>query len=298
MDRKNSIEKRLILLFVISMVVIFGFVSIASISSSEAERKRIEENYAEKFVDISLVMLGGMLKQVEVTTQDYAQWDETYDFISDLNSDFITSSLGDDTLRTAEVSGIAIHNSEGNPLYTTSMFRFGENEQLWQQFNQLGSLDISTRLKGIILLNGKVLVYVSYPITGSANQFEPNGRLTIVKEIDAASIEYISVALGEKFSLVNTFPDDEVRRIDLGIRERWEVSRSQIDFHNELLSATYQLTYDKKDILPIDIKIDMKRLESSDDSYAQRLLPELIAALYTHLTYVSNSKAVCFYTDS
>ncbi len=290
MDWKNSIEKRLTFLFMILMLVLFSITSAIGIAFSEASKAKNDSQYIDKLMQISFALIRTYTDQARIISQDYAEWDETYDFVRKRDTDFLENQLSAVDLESSEIQGLAIHSPNGGLLHGINSFGYLENQSLWSLFDNFDKVDMSTQMRGIVFDQGRVFIYCSTPITGTGSSKEAVGRLTVLKQITQDFSEYISQAMGEKFMFVNTLGLEDSLRFD--IYAKWSYQRLSMAIDEGMISSTYQLTHDSNHILPLNIEVDIARFNTSNSKYWVQLFPEFIVimVLSVVLLYILRQK--------
>ena len=82
----HSIEKRLVIIFVFAMTLMFGIMTSISMYAAHNEKKEQEEKLVGKYLFIGLNLLGARVDSVAEMAKDYGYWNETFDFINTLGS--------------------------------------------------------------------------------------------------------------------------------------------------------------------------------------------------------------------
>lgn len=276
----HSIERRLVLIFVFAMALIFAVMTSLSLYAGLQEKKDTEEKRVEKSMSVALNLLGGQIDDIEHLTKDYAYWDEAYNFIENPNIAFVKSSLDMDSLKVADLNGLIVHDQFGKALYRISTYDFITDSQLWSEFDDGTLLQGKKVQRGSIFLKGRILAFVSHEVSDNSGSLPSNGRITVFREIDQRMMDQISRGIGESFNLVNMSQPDAITTIVY--RDAWRVEKSEIIFHDDIIKGTYSLFLSEELTLPVLVEIQLEREPFQMSSLWRWLIPQiLLLALLT-----------------
>lgn len=172
------------------------------------ERNHIEENF--RIIDY---VINNEKNNIKRTLKDWSNWDDTYEFINNLNQKYINSNLNDGMLTTLNLKMMIFLDREGNVVFSKEydsdrdinknlkdMILFEEQKNV--NFNDYDH-DI-----GLIVVKDKYFFIGKAPITKSRDYTVTNGYLIIVREFDKSLLSYIENVADVKFQIHG------VRRID------------------------------------------------------------------------------------
>lgn len=270
----HSIEKRLVIIFVLAMTLMFGIMTSISMYAGHNEKKEQEEKLVDKYLYIGLKLLGSRVDSVADMAKDYGYWDETLDFINSPNRKFVENSLDSDSLRTSSLDGVIIHNNAGKALYRISSYDYITDSQLWSLFTDINDIEKGVIQRGVVFLQGRILVYVSQPVSDNSGNMASNGRITLLREMTQRTLDEISSDLGESFSLINMLQPDAIERMAFGTE--WRVEKSEIIYTDKTLEATYSIFFSDQSRLPILAELVIERSPFSIASQWRLLIPELV----------------------
>ena len=199
----HSIERRLVLIFVLAMTLTFGVMTSLSLYAGLQEKKGAEERRVEKSMMVGLNLLRGQIDDIENLAKDYAYWDEMYRFIDNPSIEFVKGSLDMDSLNVAHLNGLIVHDDSGQALYRISTYDFITDSQLWDEFKDGTILQGKKVLRGTVFLKGRILAFVSYEVSDNSGSEPSNGRVTMFREIGQRVFDKIGRDIGDSFSLVN-----------------------------------------------------------------------------------------------
>lgn len=84
---------------------------------STTNTQQLERSHSAETAQIVRLTLQQQIASLDATTQDWAAWDDTYQFARDGNQQFIDSNLLDATFQTLTLNLIAIFDNSGNPVF-------------------------------------------------------------------------------------------------------------------------------------------------------------------------------------
>lgn len=186
--RKKSFLTLLVSL-IISVAVLFGISSIILIQSYS----RLEKSTAIQNVERVEKAISAMNGQLKATIIDWSYWDETYNFITNHNQDYIDSNLQNVTLTNLKINFIQLVDSQGQVVFTKTerSDRQGELQtidipaglvQKYPSYFQPNKDD--PQQAGIILQDGNPFLIVSSPIIHSDQSGPRIGTLLMGRYLD------------------------------------------------------------------------------------------------------------------
>lgn len=162
---------------------------------------KVEEATARVNVERVLDALAGKVATIEKRSADWAQWDDTYRFVLDHNPAYATSNLIDTGLSALDLNVIALVDLAGRPAYATG-FDLNRGTRVAVPEDLRGRLvpgspllaTPSTRAstRGLLLLRGGPLIFVSRPIVHSDGSGPPRGTLFFGRFLDGDELKSLS----------------------------------------------------------------------------------------------------------
>lgn len=132
---------------------------------------------------------------------DWAFWDDTYKFVTDLNPDYIRINLAPTTFVSLKLSAILFTDKEGNIVYCRA-YDIEQNEQIPVPASLIAYVSQSDLLKfpanpddfvaGVINLPENPLLVASCPIMTSTRTGPVRGALIMARSLDAKELELVS----------------------------------------------------------------------------------------------------------
>ncbi|MDF9407004.1 PAS domain S-box protein [Pelotomaculum isophthalicicum JI] len=216
-----TLRKKTIIIFgitLICLIIILFIISkcILSASFANLEKQSITVN-VERARDALLNNIDTLNRQAG----DWAQWNDTYEFVNDLNEEYIKMNLTNNTFIALKLNLILYINSSGRIVYGKGFDLENENEtpvpdSLVDHLNNYDFLFNNKNQKdgaaGIILLPEGPMLIASWPILTSERSGPARGVLIMGRYLDSSEINrlsetaHLSLAVCQ-FNDVRIFPD-------------------------------------------------------------------------------------------
>lgn len=177
---------------------------------------RLEEQYAQENIERTLSALSNELSELSSKTADYAEWNDTYNFVQDANEEYIQENLEAATWANLRVDLILIINTAGQivfgadyqpdltatPIPQSLLELLSANDTLWHHPN------VDSTITGIVPLAEEPLLIVSRPILTNDHQGPVRGALITGRYLDSEELEYLAQMEHLPLSL-SSFSDSE-----------------------------------------------------------------------------------------
>lgn len=278
-----SIRRKVILITVFGALAIIATLSLVSRSVLVTSYEKIEQE--EMLDNLGRVddALENILSNLDVKLSDWATWDDTYEFIVDLNSDYSTSNLQDEVLEILQLNSILYVDIDNSIVYskTSDIEALSEDIAshvvLYDRLFDERTPGDEVRAGFITLSRGLALV-AARPILKSDTTGPPRGTLMFLKlwsEEIASSLKdpHLSITFYPYDS--NTLPEDVV--------EAKEILGAGPSEHVSVLSndtiAGYKVLADLGDQPVLVVRIDMPRTTYNQGLTSIYLLIGLSATL-------------------
>ena len=195
-----SMSLRLKTLVIIGTILV-GLVAVLYILSQAILGKsfsRLERQYTERSVIQALEVLNNDIAELDSKLGDWAQWDDSYTYIQDSNSEYIESNLVDDTFITLRINFIGYIDLAGDFVYVKG-FDLVKNTEI-QVSSSLKPFAASVALKdngkfdnmykkGLVSLPDGYALIASRPIVNSLGDKPPRGALIMGRFLDDKQVE-------------------------------------------------------------------------------------------------------------
>jgi PAS domain S-box-containing protein len=147
---------------------------------------------------------------------DYAQWDDTCDFVVNRNPAYIESNYVDATFSTHNINVLMIQNLKGEILYSKgfdcqTQSAMPVSETIFKAIGNddwpLNYMELEGLYSGMLLVEGKPLVIFAHPITQSDGQGDAFGTMILGRYLETDEIMNLGEAV--KFKVTLTALDQE-----------------------------------------------------------------------------------------
>ncbi|HDQ73407.1 MAG TPA: PAS domain S-box protein [Chloroflexi bacterium] len=202
-----------LVLYVVSRVILIG------------NFQELEEQYVHRDVERARSALFDEIAALDMMLFDWAAWDSTYDFIQDINTEYITSNLVDETFISTRLDLILFANRDGQIVFSKTFDRDREIEaptpvglrphlQADALFNHP---DETSHIVGVILLPQAPLLVASRPLLTSQEEGPIQGTMIMGRYLDANEVERLSESthsslIVERFDASQIPADFEIAR--------------------------------------------------------------------------------------
>jgi sensor domain CHASE-containing protein/two-component sensor histidine kinase len=208
-------------LFVI--LIVGGVVSVLSLYTAGQvilmrSYEQLETQEVEKNVERTLSVLSNEFDDLDSRTADYAGWDDTYEFIEDLNQNYIQVNLVDSTFTNLRVDVIIFIKTSGEVAYSQAfdldtltevpvspslLNLVSNNDLLWKH----SSTDEG--VSGLVSLDEGPMLIASKPILTSQYEGPIRGTMIMGRYLDSTEIDYIASTTHLPLVVTNLHdPDD------------------------------------------------------------------------------------------
>lgn len=153
----------------------------------------LENQTAEKSTERVVNALNSTITQIKLLCADYAGWDDTYTFIKDKNTKYITTNLVDETFSSTKLDLILYINKAGQLIYGKAYdYRNNKPAELPSDVSTLIGLnktiinkgDPVQGLSGLINIDSGPLLIAAYPIVTSQKEGPIEGTLIMARRLD------------------------------------------------------------------------------------------------------------------
>lgn len=161
----------------------------------------LEEHYSRRNVTRAVNALHDDVATLNATLRDWAQWDDTYAFIEDINEDYIQSNLTDETFITLKLNVILFVNRAGRVVFGKGFDLGSEREtpvpdslreHLLPDSLLLNHPDTESSVAGILVLPEGPMLVASRPILTSKAEGPIRGTMIMGRYLDAAEVQRLA----------------------------------------------------------------------------------------------------------
>lgn len=207
-----TLRKRTFVLMIamagVAFVILYGVSRVILLDSFV----RLETQNTRENLQRIVNTLSDELNALEGSSGNWANWDETYFFLRDGSSDYVTVNMIDDTFYNLNLNLIAFANLSGEIVYERA-FDLANGTDLpipgdITRHLALGSLLTSMEnedraITGILLLDGTPALVVARPVLTSASEGTSPGTLFFARYLDTAKVAQLSDSVRLSVTLSN-----------------------------------------------------------------------------------------------
>jgi diguanylate cyclase (GGDEF)-like protein len=201
-----------IISLIVTTIIIFSFSYFGYIEKEKEQR--IVKNF--QALDYMLEKEENNLQNLLV---DWGQWDDTYDFINQLNQEYIDSNLSEDTIRDLNLQNVIYLNNDREIVYSQEIgMQEDDSKAIVEKLllNDENFNKTNTKRTGLLFSKGKVYIVGTLPITSSDKQAQSNGTIIMTREINDELLNYIEKIVPVKLMFRETQQEkfDQKDKID------------------------------------------------------------------------------------
>lgn len=172
----------------------------------------LEIEEAKKALERSQATIQYQLQQLKKVVQDWAFWDDTYDYVKSRDPAYRESNLSSTTFINLDIDVFLLGDEEGRPVYAVQLEKGSENllppAPEFLRFLQPGFPPElppaeKTGLSELILVGGDPYLLSVMPVLTSAAEGPPRGRLAMARRVDGYDIHWMEAITGAE---MNIFP--------------------------------------------------------------------------------------------
>lgn len=195
-----TIRKRILLFSALALGAFLTAVFFASRFALLSGFSRLESNYAH--VNINHIQHHFEDEQTELATmaRDYAQWDRTYEFMSNHNQEFVRSELTSETFDIINVNLFVLLDRAGQPvLYREAgNWPLGDNglTNIAAAYTSSAAFGEHLPLRGLLELKGRIFLLAYEPILTSRGAGRSRGTLVMGRALSESLLTAMSQSLG------------------------------------------------------------------------------------------------------
>ena len=234
---------------------------------------QLERQHTQQDVERALNAIAQETHNLDILANDWAAWDDTYQFVVDQNEGYKQANLLDQTFIDAGLNLILIADSAGQIVFVEGFDLARAEEIAIAEFSPdhlypgdplLVHADTASSKSGVILLSGGPMLVAARPILSSDNQGPSRGTLIMGRFLDQARIQSLSetVQLSLQFQRINVpaLPAD-FRQVQAALAP---AAPAVVRALSETSVAGYALISDIEGQPALILRVDLPR-----DMYAQ-----------------------------
>ena len=222
-----SLRYRTIFILGLLLLVLAGLFSALFYHFGTEQFSVVEQRMAERFARHTLAAVNDELAAMGLLTRDWANWDDTYAFIEDLNPAYIRSHLTDETFANLHLNLMLFVRTSGEVAFARAYdLEAGEEMPIPQSvYDALpiltGTLSPGTGQQGVLLLPEGVLLVTTRPILTSREEGPARGTLVFGRFLSDDLVARIRTHLGASAAIYRwDRPEDwpaDLRRVSASL---------------------------------------------------------------------------------
>lgn len=164
--------------------------------------KRLEEN----FRTIDNILLNET-NGIKITLTDWSRWDDTYNFINDLNEEYISSNLTGELLETLDLQMMIFLNDSGQVVFSKEdkldTYINNSLKKVILPEKRRNSRSNNYKDMGLVLVDDKAFFVGEAPITKTNDTSQISGSLVVIRQVDEDFINYVESITSIKINFIN-----------------------------------------------------------------------------------------------
>ncbi len=229
-----NLRTRIFLIVSLALIALIGWVHVLSNTILMRGFKKVEDTYIRRNVVRAKKVLESQVSLLDTKSSDWATWDDTYEFIVDLNEKYIRSNLASlAAFYDLGVNFILYYNSKGQLVYSKGVdLEKGKAIPVPKALLDVVASDspilkhasTDSVVSGIAMTGEVPLMLASRPITTSAREGPIRGTLIFARFLDEKMISLISEIANMKIAFFGIDPlPTELRKIGRDLERRKDV---------------------------------------------------------------------------
>lgn len=170
--------------------------------------QNIDSNFAMSEANRALSLLELKIDELDSLCSDWAEWDDTYEFIVDHNEDYIKSNWVNGTFPTLGINFAIYLDREGRVVFSRGYDLANDSvmeipSELAQKLPELSAKNDSDVKRGILVLDTRALIFTSRPILRSNESGPFRGTLIFARYVDNDVLAEISQVLERNVTIAS-----------------------------------------------------------------------------------------------
>jgi signal transduction histidine kinase/DNA-binding NarL/FixJ family response regulator len=154
----------------------------------------IEDNFARNNLQQARAAFENTVDDIDLVAADWAAWDDSYEFVRDLNPAYIKSSLPVQSLANVGINAIAYFDATGKLVFSRQIDLAGEKEVRFSESlsrhlqpgsRLLNQPSLDSSVKGLLMLPEGPMLIAARPILKSDKTGPSRGTLVMARYLDA-----------------------------------------------------------------------------------------------------------------
>lgn len=287
-----SLRRKTLLIIGVTLIWFFVLLYISARNIILESFVQVEDDNAKQNMQRALDMMSSEIDSLASMTEDWASWDDTYEFIQDGNSQYIESNLVDSTFIANRLNIMVFIDRDKQVVYSKGFNLYDEQQVLLEEeLNQILSSDnllvqnpdIPLKVSGIMMLPEGPALIASLPVLTSEDKGPVQGTLIFGRYLDRTEVQRLSKILHLRLT-VQAFDDSQLTP---DIKTARSHLSDQPDIYIQAMTdqaiAAYGVLKDVYGAPALILKIDMPRDVYEQGQVAIRYF--MLALIVTDATF-------------
>jgi PAS domain S-box-containing protein len=206
-----SLHKKALLIIGIPLAILIAILYLSARITLMKGFYELEDEDAKQSVNQAITALSDIIDNLRRTTNDWAAWDDAYEFVANENESFINKNLVDGTFEELKLNLILFVNMNKRTVFAKGFdldqsreipFKNSLLENLIQKNKILVShRDLESTVSGIVMLSNQPVIVSSYPILTSEDKGPIRGSLIMGRFLDKGIIAGLEKITGYKVGI-------------------------------------------------------------------------------------------------
>lgn len=265
-------------LLTVSLSLLILFLGLYEVISFQLIRTytNFEREIASENIIRTADAIASRVTDLETKIGDWAQWDDTYQYVKDRNEEYVSSNLNNESFAILKVEMVAITDEAGEIIFSKRVEDNNElsfPESLRDQIVKQPSLhdaSMGEAVSGVTDSPEGVVIFASRPITTSDGLAEPVGRIFFAYRIDQEIQEDLSALthLDLRLDRYEELSSDSVAKKNSAAFENGRVFIPEINVNQEYLTGTVLIpdSLDREPALAVTVNIRREILAQGQSS--------------------------------
>lgn len=242
----SIIKKTLLIIASIFFIITIGLFLLSRFFFLD-EYLELEKEDASRKVEQSLNILDNKISSIKTTAIDYAAWDDTYDFVSKYNQNYVDSIFTDELFENLKLNFFALVDNNGKMVFISQYDL--ENHKLIVNNDTLEKALLNKEklisgMQGLVKLNGIPTFIASTPVLKSDNAGPANGTLIVGQYLDENTNNLISNDLGFPVRLYDISDTNAAKEFNDIIQKFTPDKKTEIKYETGKKIQAYSLIND------------------------------------------------------
>ena len=229
---------------------------------------QLENQYTSKAVNQAVNALQNNISSLDTKLNDWANWDDTYEFIENNNEEYIQSNLGDAIFTQLNINTIVFVNSSGQIVYGRDFdFSDAESKEVAEDYRKVvldekfikNLNNPGFNMQGIIMTSKGPAIIAAKPILHSDGTGDSRGMVIMSRYLDEMEIQALSTTTKLSIKIERLESDSLPQDFKEAYNKLKIDSNSYVETLNENAIAGYSLINDIYDNPLLIIRVDTER---------------------------------------